>query len=100
MPVRYAVRAGALRWRRWDDDMVVLDTTVACTHLLAPAAAEVLQALIEAHPEALDAAELAHRLLPGEGDAPQREDDVQALDTLLLQLARLGLVAARDAPAP
>jgi PqqD family protein of HPr-rel-A system len=92
---RYAAPAAALHWRRWDDEeMVVLDTTSGDTHLLSPAAAEVLLALLDA-PQAQDAAQLAQRLLPGEQPGcAAADEDVSALQALLSDLARLGLVHA------
>lgn len=89
--LRYTVPAGALHWRRWDEEMVVFDTASGCTHLLSAAAAEVLLALLDAA-QALDAAQLAQRLLPGEDGIAPEEADVLALESVLQDLARLGLL--------
>ena len=93
---RYAVPAGTLHWRRWDEEMAVYDTASGNTHLLSPAAAEVLLALLDS-PEPQDAAALAQQLLCGEDGAPPLDDEVRALHAVLLDLARLGLV--NEAPA-
>ncbi|WP_043460139.1 HPr-rel-A system PqqD family peptide chaperone [Azohydromonas australica] len=97
----YAAPAGTLHWRRWDDEeeMVVFDTASGSTHLLSPAAAEVLLALLEAAvPQ--DAAQLAQRLLPGEDGVPPDARDVRALQAVLADLARLDLVLGCDGGAP
>ncbi|WP_298234152.1 HPr-rel-A system PqqD family peptide chaperone [uncultured Azohydromonas sp.] len=101
MGMRYAAPAGTLHWRRWDDEeeMVVFDTASGSTHLLSPAAAEVLLALLEI-PGPQDAAQLAQRLLPGEDGAPPDAQDVRALRAVLAHLARLGLVLGCDGDAP
>lgn len=98
LPGSYAAPTGTLHCRRWDDgdEMVVYDPTSGDTHLLSPAAAEVLLALLDSA-EALDAAQLAQRLLSGEDDAAPSASDVQALQGVLRQLARLGLVTGADA---
>jgi PqqD family protein of HPr-rel-A system len=101
MSPRYAVPAGTLHWRRWDDEdeMVVFDTASGNTHLLSPAAAEVLLALLDS-PGPQDAEALAQRLLPGDDGAPPAPQDVQALQALLSDLARLGLARGPDGAAP
>ncbi len=101
MAMRYAVPVGTLHWRRWNDEeeMVVFDTASGSTHLLSPAAAEVLLALLEL-PGPQDAAQLAQRLLPGENGTPPDAQDVRALQAVLAHLARLDLVLGCDGNAP
>jgi PqqD family protein of HPr-rel-A system len=95
----FTAPAGALHWRRWDDadEMVVHDAASGSTHLLSPAAAEVLLALLDSRAPQ-DAAQLAQRLLPGDDGAAPLEDDVRALQSLLFELARLDLVHRADRP--
>ncbi len=98
MDPRYAVPAGALHWRRWDDaEMAVFDAASGNTHLLSAAAAEVLLVLL-ASAAPLDAPQLAQLLLPGEDGAAPLAEDVHALRAVLLELARLGLVHGHEAP--
>ncbi|NML15622.1 HPr-rel-A system PqqD family peptide chaperone [Azohydromonas caseinilytica] len=99
MHTRYAVPAGTLHWRRWDEEMAVYDTASGNTHLLSPAAAEVLLALLDS-PEPQDAAALARQLLPGEDGAPPLDDDVRALRAVLQGLAKLDLVNEVPPSAP
>jgi PqqD family protein of HPr-rel-A system len=90
-PPRYAVPAAALHWRCWDGEMAVFDTLSGSTHWLSHAAAEVLQKLL-GRSEALDAMQLAQALLPGDDGAAPLDEDVHALQSVLRDLVRLGLV--------
>lgn len=94
---RYEACGASLHWRRWDDEMVVFDAATGSTHLLSPGAAEVLLALLDTA-QPLDAAQLAQRLLPGDEGAAPLEADVLALQSVLQDLARLGLLSEEAQP--
>lgn len=96
MQDRYAAPTAPLLWHRWEgeEQMVVFDAASGSTHLLSAAAAEVLLALLSG-PGSRDATGLAQALLAEDG-APPLPQDVQALQGVLEQLARLGLVRSCD----
>jgi hypothetical protein len=81
---------GAVRWRRWDDDIVLRVESTASTHLLSPAGSCVF-ALLADHPEGLSMPLLAAALLDSAGPA-----DLASLQALLLDLAQLGVLERAD----
>lgn len=83
--------AAGLQWQRWDDETVVRVDATGATHLLAPAAAAVFGALVDA-PGGVTVAGLADALF----DPPDPAD----LDALLACLDGLGELGIVEYPAP
>jgi PqqD family protein of HPr-rel-A system len=51
----------AIRWRAWDDELVVYNDATGATHHLNPLGSEVMRALL-AHPQGICEADLASNL--------------------------------------
>ena len=86
---RWRVPSGfRLHWQSWDDEFVVYNCGSGDTHLLDPAAAEVLQSLEQ---ESADLSELAGRVAASL--KIQADSEFSAyLEQLLSDLYKLGLI--------
>jgi PqqD family protein of HPr-rel-A system len=89
MPLRYAPTCASLAIRRLDEEVLVFNPAGGSTHLLSEAALEVLQGLLET-PAPTDSRTLGLALL-GEASAAELQD----LERMLQEFARLGLAEAR-----
>jgi len=78
-----------LRWRAWDDQLLVFDAASGDTHLLNRVAGEALRCL----EQPADAARLAQRVAASVGVSPDGGFLDQMAD-LLDELAELGLICA------
>lgn len=87
-----AVEPAELRWRSWEGQSVVFHVGSGDTHLLSPAAAEILQGLA-AGPATFDS--IVQRFATAM-DAPVAPQIFDAVDGVLTSLGALGLV--RQAP--
>ena len=83
-----SISPDAIVWREWDGEFVVRNERSGSTHLLAPLAGEVLQALLEAD-GAMSLAEIAARL--GDPSATDMPDQYATIDAVLSEFKRLGL---------
>jgi PqqD family protein of HPr-rel-A system len=85
-----SVPPDAIAWHEWDGEFVVRNERSGSSHLLGPLAGSVLQVLLEAD-RALSVADIAARL--GDHlDAAPEPDQYAAIDAVLSEFKRLGLV--------
>ena len=82
-------RESDLRWRVWDDQVVVFNAASGDTHLLNLVAGEALRCL----QEPADAAQLAQRVAAAVNVSPDG-DFLEQIADLLEELAELGLIEA------
>lgn len=89
---------GALTWRHWGDEWVVHDARAAKTHLLSDGAGAVLLELLVTG-ACLSSGEIWCRLFVGGVDSTVSEEPTlyerQSLETILTELAQLGLIEKR-----
>lgn len=84
-----------LRWRIWEDEVVVFHPPSGDTHLLNPLAAEVLQYLTEQPADAYQLAAHLARDKDSDGAAPSNPApslDIELLAKLLADFDQLGLI--------
>jgi hypothetical protein len=99
---RYFADAGALRWRQFDDGVVVHDRRHSRTHLLPAATGVVLQVVLAA-PNGCAADDIGvafgvnPRDCPSEGTALEGNDEWGALKLMMSELVRLRLTELRSA---
>ena len=89
--IRWHVAASEIvDWREWDDEFVVRIESRAETHLLSPAAGNVLLALLDGRP-ALTLHEIDAKAFTGTNT--DTEADLESLQAVLADLERLAIVA-------
>jgi len=79
-------KAAKLSWREWEGEIVVFSVNSGNTHLISPAAGDVVRLLEK---EVLSATEISDRLMAG---LSSDEEVISNVETLLKNLDHLGLI--------